>query len=188
MSVCLFLCARRWWQLTSLKCTDTFDLLWPGEGQRCIKGYQRKDTAGHVHVLHVQGTRHQNYSDFPLLAPDFCRAIGSITDTDPDRAMHVIHSLDVSFAAHVFGPPDGNVGAARREGADGTDGAGGGRGGEGGAVSWEVPESCREMARVLLLEDDGNRDESGDLGPRIGVWTHDAETEESSGSKLGLQK
>lgn len=180
---------------------DTFDLLWPGEGAKCIEGFQRRDEQGYVHVVHVRGTRHQNYSDFPLLAPGFCRAIGSITDTDPDHAMAVIHALDISFAAHVFGPSAAVMhlrchvadDASEAAAGEGSGGQGRGREGESGAgvraqAAWAVPASCREMARVCSVEDDGDGEGSRDLDLKIGAWTHDAYSEQSSGSKLGLQK
>ena len=149
---------------------DTFDCLWPTEGRKCLRGHRCRAAAMDPpvphHVLHVQGTRHQNFSDFPLLAPAFCRAIGSISETDAEEAMTTIHAMTLSYIAHYLRPASSTGGGAGVVSSVLQEG-------EGGRGGWLVPEMCRESVAVwqgLESVEDGDGEEP-DL--KIGVFTND---------------
>lgn len=81
---------------------DTFDMLWPEEGKKVLDSFLIRSHEDHVdvQVVGVVGTKHQNYSDFPVLAPDLLMSIGVAGPTEPVKAMEIIHRLDSSFLEH----------------------------------------------------------------------------------------
>jgi hypothetical protein len=126
---------------------DTFDYLWPAEGRKCLHGHRKKAAAMvppvPLHLLHVKGTRHQNFSDFPLLAPTFCRAMGSISDTDADEAMAAINALTKSFMVRYLHPESLTV-----AGEWAGEGVAVKAGGESEGGEWTLPEIWRERVAI----------------------------------------
>ncbi|EKX51989.1 hypothetical protein GUITHDRAFT_102603 [Guillardia theta CCMP2712] len=114
---------------------DTFDYLWPGEGRKVINA-----------LCALQGTFHQNYSDFPILAPDITQAIG-VSGQNPEESMKVIVQLDSCFFDHYLG-----------QGKEAKD-------------KWRCPEEFRDAIDHKDSEEDIFDDSHNDI--KIGVFTND---------------
>jgi len=81
---------------------DTFEMLWPEEGNKLLYALTQRSRARKVSVrtFGVNGTKHQNYSDFPVIAPELTGAMGVRGETDPDVALGVINACGAAFLDH----------------------------------------------------------------------------------------
>jgi len=79
--------------------SSTFDNIWPTEGAKVQKSFVEaaKESGGEVYVMHLIGTKHASFADFPVLFSDFFLNLGVIGPTDPKKAMRAVHACDVSF-------------------------------------------------------------------------------------------
>eukprot|EP00960_Hanusia_phi_P062955 765309-Hanusia_phi.AAC.10 len=91
--------------------SSTFDNIWPSEGVKVQKSFVEaaKESGGDVYVMHVVGTKHASFADFPVLFSDVMmvvlvlvllqleltschvKNVGAIGPTDPKKAMRAAH-------------------------------------------------------------------------------------------------
>ena len=81
---------------------DTFDMLWPSTGRKVLDAWAQRAVGGgaEVHVLHVCGSKHQNFADFTALAPDITQVMGLAGERDPHAVLAFVNALDVRLPAH----------------------------------------------------------------------------------------
>ncbi|KAJ1478637.1 platelet-activating factor acetylhydrolase [Baffinella frigidus] len=98
----LFLVAETFDNLWPKEGRKTFDNLWPKEGRKVLDGFLRRARASGVPIeaFKVIGSRHQNFSDFPVLAPGFTQALGMAGPTKPSVVIEVANKCAISFLLH----------------------------------------------------------------------------------------
>jgi len=160
---------------------DTFDNLWPTEGRKVTDGLVLRSRRAGVDACegHVLGVRHQNFSDFPVLAPQITKVVGAAGPADPVQSMGVINRCTVDFLRHHLSllsplsspsPVDGITSWLGR------------------VLSsslftsvpdpWQLPEDLREHVSMMEVDDEETKRRAAEK-VNVGLFTYDPKVVEN---------
>mmetsp|Transcript_616 Transcript_616/g.1427 ORF Transcript_616/g.1427 Transcript_616/m.1427 type:complete len:446 (-) Transcript_616:46-1383(-) len=90
---------------TLLLLADTFDMLWPTTGRKVLDAWVQRSRESGVEVaaVHVNGSKHQNFADFTLLAPDITQGMGIAGPNEPISVHYLIARMNADFLRTTLG-------------------------------------------------------------------------------------